>query len=112
MSRFAALVRKEFTHMRRDPRTLFVALFMPILQLLLLGYAANIVPFYQANCAVCHSVAAGIGRPSLDTYEDWSTNVARIIAAVQEGRMPNNGRQLTGGTVDLIKKWRDGGLRR
>lgn len=76
------------------------------------GYAASIVPFYQANCAVCHSVAAGIGRPSLDTYEDWSTNVARIIAAVQEGRMPNNGRQLTGGTVDLIKKWRDGGLRR
>jgi ABC-2 type transport system permease protein len=34
-------MRKEFTHMRRDPRTLMAVFFMPILQLLLLGYATN-----------------------------------------------------------------------
>jgi ABC-2 type transport system permease protein len=34
-------MKKEFTHMRRDPRTLMAVLFMPILQLLLLGYASN-----------------------------------------------------------------------
>ncbi len=39
--RLRALIRKELTQMRRDPRTFVVALIMPILQLVLLGYAAN-----------------------------------------------------------------------
>ncbi len=39
--RLRALIRKELTQMRRDPRTFIVALVMPILQLVLLGYAAN-----------------------------------------------------------------------
>jgi ABC-2 type transport system permease protein len=34
-------MRKEFTHMRRDPRTLMMIFIMPILQLMLLGYATN-----------------------------------------------------------------------
>jgi ABC-2 type transport system permease protein len=34
-------MRKEFTHMRRDPRTLMMIFIMPVLQLLLLGYATN-----------------------------------------------------------------------
>ena len=41
MRRLRAIMKKEFTHMRRDPRTLMAVLFMPILQLLLLGYASN-----------------------------------------------------------------------
>ena len=41
MRRLRALMRKEFIHMRRDPRTLMMVLVMPILQLLLLGYASN-----------------------------------------------------------------------
>ena len=41
MRRLRALMRKEFTHMLRDPRTLVFVFLMPILQLLLLGYAAN-----------------------------------------------------------------------
>ena len=41
MRRLRALMRKEFIHMRRDPRTLMMAFIMPILQLLLLGYATN-----------------------------------------------------------------------
>jgi ABC-2 type transport system permease protein len=41
MRRFRALLRKEFTHMRRDPRTMMSVIMLPILQLLLLGYAAN-----------------------------------------------------------------------
>ena len=39
--RLRALIRKELTQMRRDPRTFVMALLMPILQLVLLGYAAN-----------------------------------------------------------------------
>jgi ABC-2 type transport system permease protein len=34
-------MKKEFTQMRRDPRTLMMIFVMPIMQLLLLGYATN-----------------------------------------------------------------------
>lgn len=39
--RLMALMRKEFTQILRDPRTLVIALLMPIIQLFLLGYAAT-----------------------------------------------------------------------
>ena len=41
MRRFRALIKKELTHMIRDPRTLIFIFIMPILQLVLLGYANN-----------------------------------------------------------------------
>jgi ABC-2 type transport system permease protein len=39
--RLFAIVRKEFIHVIRDPRTLAVMCIMPIMQLLLLGFATN-----------------------------------------------------------------------
>jgi ABC-2 type transport system permease protein len=39
--RMLSLIRKEFLHILRDPRTLGVMLMMPIIQLILLGYAAT-----------------------------------------------------------------------
>ena len=41
MRRFRALIKKEIMHMVRDPRTLVFIFIMPILQLVLLGYATN-----------------------------------------------------------------------
>ena len=41
MRRFRALIKKEMIHMLRDPRTLIFIFMMPIMQLLLLGYANN-----------------------------------------------------------------------
>ena len=41
MRRFRALIKKELLHMVRDPRTLIFIFIMPVLQLLLLGYANN-----------------------------------------------------------------------
>lgn len=41
MRRLRALMKKEFIHMRRDPRTVVLILIMPILQLFLLGYVVN-----------------------------------------------------------------------
>ncbi len=41
MRRLMALMRKEFTHMRRDPRTALSVILLPLMQLILLGYAAN-----------------------------------------------------------------------
>src|SRR5512136_1593986 len=40
-SRLASLIRKEFIQILRDPRTLALVLVIPIMQLLLLGYAAT-----------------------------------------------------------------------
>ncbi len=41
MRRFRAMIKKEITHMLRDPRTLIFIFIMPLLQLILLGYANN-----------------------------------------------------------------------
>jgi ABC-2 type transport system permease protein len=38
-SAFACLLRKEWLHIRRDRRTLLVVIFMPIIQVILFGYA-------------------------------------------------------------------------
>ncbi len=40
-TRLLAIVRKEFTHILRDPRTLVIMFLMPIIQLVLLGYSAT-----------------------------------------------------------------------
>jgi ABC-2 type transport system permease protein len=42
-SRIIALIRKEFIQIRRDPRTLAMVLFMPVMQLLIFGYGINTV---------------------------------------------------------------------
>ncbi len=39
--RLASVARKEFLHIFRDPATLFFALFIPVLELFMLGYAIN-----------------------------------------------------------------------
>jgi len=41
MRRFKALIKKEMTHMLRDPRTLVFIFLMPIMQLVLLGFVNN-----------------------------------------------------------------------
>ncbi len=41
MSRLLAVIRKEFLHIRRDPRTLGIMFLMPVVQMILLGYVAT-----------------------------------------------------------------------
>ena len=40
-SRIFSIIRKEFIQLFRDPRTLAIAVVIPIVQLFLLGYAAT-----------------------------------------------------------------------
>jgi ABC-2 type transport system permease protein len=40
-SRLISLIRKEFIQISRDPRTLMIALLIPVMQLFMLGYAAT-----------------------------------------------------------------------
>src|SRR2546421_6687481 len=41
LQRTLSVARKEFLHIIRDPATLFFALFIPVLELFMLGYAIN-----------------------------------------------------------------------
>jgi ABC-2 type transport system permease protein len=50
LRRTAAMSRKEFIQIRRDPRSFVIALFLPLIQILVLGYGArldaNHIPVY------------------------------------------------------------------
>src|SRR5438552_12888746 len=41
LRRTLSVARKELLHLRRDPSTLFFALFIPVLELFMLGYAID-----------------------------------------------------------------------
>ena len=41
MKEFAAFVRKEFRHILRDKRTMLIVLIMPVVQMILFGYAVR-----------------------------------------------------------------------
>ncbi len=68
MRRLRALMRKEFTHMRHDPRTFMVIFVMPILQLVLLGYATN-TDVTNVPTAVFDQDNSTASRSLLDAYQ-------------------------------------------
>jgi ABC-2 type transport system permease protein len=68
MRRLRALMRKEITHMRRDPRTMMFAVFMPILQLVLLGYATN-TDVKNVPTAIFNQDNTQASRDLLATYQ-------------------------------------------
>lgn len=96
MRRLRALMRKELTHMRRDPRTVLMIFVMPILQLLLLGYATNTdvrnvptVVFDQDGSRASRSLLAAYratGYFSLD-YTAFSEDDARRLIEGGQARV-------------------------
>jgi ABC-2 type transport system permease protein len=66
-SRLISLIRKEFIQIVRDPRTLFLVLGIPILQLLLLGYAAT-NDIRNIPLAVVDQDRGAASRRLLDAY--------------------------------------------
>jgi ABC-2 type transport system permease protein len=65
--RTLSLIRKEFLHILRDPRTLFVMLVMPIIQLVLLGYAAT-TDIQHLRTAVADGDKSPASRELVDAY--------------------------------------------
>jgi len=65
--RLAALVRKEFIQIVRDPRTLALTFLMPVVQLFLLGYAAT-NDVRNVSLAVFDQDRTAASRALVDTY--------------------------------------------
>ncbi len=62
-----SIIRKEFLHLRRDPRVLPVIFVSPILQLLLLGYAANL-DVKNIPSVICDMDRSGASRDFLNGF--------------------------------------------
>lgn len=66
-SRLLSLIRKEFIQIRRDPRTLVLIILLPIVQLILLGYAAT-NDVRNVPMAVFDQDKSAASRDLLDAY--------------------------------------------
>jgi ABC-2 type transport system permease protein len=86
-------MRKEFTHMRHDPRTFMVIFIMPILQLALLGYATNTdvknVPtavFDQDHSAASRALLGAYQSTSFFSLNFYVTNESDLTRLIQGGQ--------------------------
>ena len=67
MRRFRALIKKEMTHMLRDPRTLVFIFLMPIMQLVLLGFVNN-TDIKNVSTVVFNQDNSRASRALLDSF--------------------------------------------
>ena len=79
MKQFLSFVKKEFYHILRDKQTFFILLFMPLIQILIFGFAltnevknANFVVLDNANDAASHELIAQI---SASRYFSFAKNI-------------------------------------
>jgi ABC-2 type transport system permease protein len=93
LGRVAAITRKEFLQVRRDPRSLLIALFMPIMLLGLLGYGVRLdakhVPVYVFDRDGSQDSQALLKRFQASDYfalERVADNYGEITAAIDAGR--------------------------
>jgi len=81
--RTLSLIRKEFLHIFRDPRTLAVMFLMPIVQLVLLGYAAT-TDIEHLHTAVLDSDRSAASRELIEAYR--ASNYFDIVLYVESGQ--------------------------
>lgn len=77
--RTLALIRKEFLHIFRDPRTLMVMLLIPVMQLVLMGYAAT-TDVEHLRTAVLDADRTPASRELADAYR--ASNYFSLVAYV------------------------------
>jgi ABC-2 type transport system permease protein len=88
MRRTMAIMRKEFIHIIRDPRTLSIVVLMPLLMLLILGYAIN-VDVRDISTIVYDQSRSAESRRFLDRF--WQTNYFEVT------RYAGNAEEITAG---------------
>lgn len=116
------IIRKEFQQLRRDRRLLPMVLLSPILQIALLGYAAN-MDVKDIPMAVCDQDHTVESRQLVDSFLQSGSYVARARVtdaaaaerSVEEGRVslalvipPGFGRSLSGSGTAPVQLLADG----
>ena len=93
MRRFRAMIKKEILHMVRDPRTLIMILIMPVLQLLLLGYANNTdiknvptVIFDQSNSQASRSLLNAFRVTGYFSFDYVASTDAQVNDLIGSGK--------------------------
>jgi ABC-2 type transport system permease protein len=80
LRRLFSLIRKEFIHVVRDPRTLAIMIVMPILMLILLGYAAT-TDIESLRTAVYDADKTPQSRDLIEAYQ--ASNYFDIVQYVE-----------------------------
>ncbi len=83
MSRFAHIVSKEFLQIRRDRMTVRLVIMAPLMQLLLIGYAAN-TDVRNVRVAVCDGDRSADSRLLMEEVDRSYT--FNVVAAVDDPR--------------------------
>jgi ABC-2 type transport system permease protein len=88
------LIKKEITHMLRDPRTLIFIFIMPVLQLMLLGYANNTdvkdvptVIFDQSNSQASQSLLAALQSTGYFSYDYMASTDGEVTDLIDSGKV-------------------------
>jgi len=94
LDRIAAVMIKEFTQLRRDRITYAMILVMPLMQLLLFGYAINTDPRHLAAAVVAHdhgrlanAVVASLERTSYVDVRHLPASEAEMDALMRRGEI-------------------------
>jgi len=94
MKQFLTFVKKEFYHIRRDPRTLFILLGMPIMQILIFGFAltnevknSRIAVLDQSNDVSTNAIRAEIQASRYFEITDDLHSYEEIEAAFKQGKI-------------------------
>lgn len=120
--RLWALVKKEFIHIVRDPRSLAMAFLMPLILLILFGYAItmdiktlNLVVYDQDRSATSRHYVEGFPASSYFNVVATAENYAGVRALLDEGKAhlalvipPHFARDLEQGRTARVQVLADG----
>jgi len=81
--RLAALIRKEFIHIRRDPRSLAMAFLMPLILLVLFGYAIT-MDIGNLNAVVYDQDRSAASRAYVERFP--ASGYFTVVGAAQDYR--------------------------
>jgi len=94
MKRFIGFVKKEFYHIFRDKRSLFILFGMPVAQILLFGFAitneinnVDIAIFDKSNDATTQEIIHKISASKYFSIKQHITNEAEIETVFQKGKV-------------------------
>jgi len=122
MSKVGHIIRKEFIQLRRDRRMFFIVFFSPVLQLFLLGYAANLdirnIPVVVCDLDATRTSRDFIAQFPASGYFSLQATVDRaedVDAYIDQGKAPlaiilpkGMGRRLAGGESVRVQVIVDG----